>query len=1687
MDVAHLQVQVTSRGVTNTVSALDKLEKKAGAAETAVKSLTAQVTNLTTAQGGLSSATQAAAKAQLQAYSQLDKAISTLTGQLSTMTALMAQLGQTTLQTTAQSNALAGSLQRKSQWGNVWTSTMKAMITAAGAYLSLNFAKGIIQAADSWQSMQAKLTIVTGTTRAAKHEQQAIYDLAQRMRAPLEDMTKLYQRMVTPLETIGKSSEQAKKHVEFLALGLKLSGSTAAEASSTMLQYSQAINAGRLNGAEFNAVAEASPVVLLKIKEYLMATSEEFRKSGGNLKKWASEGKITVEVMQAAAEAALPRMQEQFKTLPVTVDDVLTRIKNAWTKTVGEIGQDTELGKKMVAALESLEDNLPKIAATVVQALAFMAEHFRTLIVLATTLVGIGIMKWAMEARAGLLAAAAAANIAAGATAAVGAAGTAAATGMTAGATAAGVARVALSALGGPLGLIAGLLTAGVTAWMMWGDKTKEVSKTTTEVVLSDLDKVIEKLDVEIERLKEKARLKKLLGDGAVDAAEGNDNLTAINKALAEIKTTEAALQLAREGAMTGDEDSIKAVRQYTQELDKLNKKLDEATAKQAEFASANAADQAAKLKVRQDSYLNNFDETYGTKQMKMAAAIRAEEAKAAELGLKLNEKQIQMIRDKFKTETTSLSANERLTKTYRDQLEAIEKQNNSLRAKGTKTETHSEFDKATDEVVNVYNEIAKNQEKINEGVDGKVKLNKEEIGLLEQANAKLREQAAITLQNGIAKDEDEAFKKALAKAEAAKEKLDSYLDANKADRFGNAMASAFGKVGKAIGQAGDALIKFHRRGEAAEKAKANAKAAYLDGPVKDEVKYARAVGEIEKQQAADRIDMYADVLQASKGFFKEHTAAYKVLHAAEQAFRVYQYASAVKNAAVEMGLIEATTVARIQGYAMAAWESIKSTGIQIAQAMGLGGVLATLGVMTQAQGDPYSAWARMAAMAAVMAGLGFAVSGAFGGGGRTQNAPKFNEGKGTVFGDADAQSKSIARSIEKLKDVDTMTMRYSAQMLDSLRNIEASMAGVTNLVLRNGKVNTGEQFGDLRLGKQTAKGLIEKWTGSKGFLEMFNPAFKAFQNSPIARWLRGSETRELTNAGVAMKGTLAQLIAGQGMSEFSTVKTTSKRWYRGTKTSYEHHFDSLDATIARQFGLIFDSFGDAINAAGEALGVPLTEIQQRLQGFVVDLGMIDLKGLSGEEIQERLSAALGAAGDELAAKALPGFLEFQRVGEGYLETVVRVGSGVEQAQYELEKLGITALHWSLILNKQAEDVGGELVKQSIMWQEWGTGIGEIIMSLDGTASEIADIYRELKTVQSLMVGVGLGSNLTRDLIRAAGGLDALHDALGAYSENFFSEAEQRAMKGAQLAVEFQKLGRTMPQTKEGFRALVESLKAAGNTEMAVKVMLLAESFAEWADMAGSASQAVEEARDNLRDAYEREKSAIEEVQEKWESFAKSLRDFKADLITSDLSPLTNQEKYATLRAQFESTRAAAMSGDEDAIGKFESIAREFLTFSREFNASGVAYTADFQRVLDATTQLEGIAGTKASDAEKQLAALEKQVEGLIEINESVLTVAQAIAALQAAMTGTANPPAVSVDNTSAIPTTPDRSTALAAELAAVRQELTTLREEQAKQTVALIAATVESNEQNAAVVVNGLWESDSVGSYRQRAPQAMN
>ena len=365
---------------------------------------------------------------------------------------------------------------------------------------------------------------------------------------------------------------------------------------------------------------------------------------------------------------------------------------------------------------------------------------------------------------------------------------------------------------------------------------------------------------------------------------------------------------------------------------------------------------------------------------------------------------------------------------------------------------------------------------------------------------------------------------------------------------------------------------------------------------------------------------------------------------------------------------------------------------------------------------------------------------------------------------------------------------------------------------------------------------------------------------------------------------------------------------------------------------------------------------------------------------------------------------------------------------------------------------------------------------------------------------------LAQDLSTAAG--QAMYAQLIAIAEPFKAAADYAAELAAATG-DFAAVAKTASEIASEHRDLQQQLNELTKSEaqlLAIQRDGIASVNRALFDQV-QAAKAVVTAKDALAKAYETESAAAKTALDKSKSWVTTLNGLNASMALGAQSTLTPEQKYAEARAQFEKTLAAANAGDTTAQSGLSAAEQAFLTASQVVNASDAKYVADYARVMAANDEAMRWASTQVDVQQASLDALTAQVSGLITINDSVLTVAQAIANLQVAMGVSnglgvefTNAPAVAVQaalTSAPVPVVFDAtrysagsnvgSDALVAEIRALNVrldaqtvEIKGLREDQKKQTGAAIQATVESNASAAKTVVAGVDKSAKASAWEK-------
>ncbi|EHD5786864.1 phage tail tape measure protein [Escherichia coli] len=228
-------------------------------------------------------------------------------------------------------------------------------LNMAGAFAGA-FATGhLISLADEWNSVNARLKQASQSSDDFQASQRELMAISQRTGTAFSDNASLFARSAASMREYGYSSEVVLKVTEAISTGLKLSGASAAEASSVITQFSQALAQGVLRGEEFNAVNESGDRVIRALAAGMGVARED-------LKAMADDGKLTADKVVPALISQLGALRDEYAAMPDTVSSSATKVENAFMAWVGGANEASGVTKTLSGVLNGIAGNIDTVA-----------------------------------------------------------------------------------------------------------------------------------------------------------------------------------------------------------------------------------------------------------------------------------------------------------------------------------------------------------------------------------------------------------------------------------------------------------------------------------------------------------------------------------------------------------------------------------------------------------------------------------------------------------------------------------------------------------------------------------------------------------------------------------------------------------------------------------------------------------------------------------------------------------------------------------------------------------------------------------------------------------------------------------------------------------------------------------------------------------------------------------------------------------------------------------------------------------------------------------------------------------------------------------------------------------------------------------------------------------------------------
>lgn len=263
--------------------------------------------------------------------------------------------GITNAQARVIENRFRGMQRRLDTIGRGSAQALIAPLTGIAAVLSV---REVAQYADAWTAAKNSLAVagVVGDRQADVLER--LYQSAQANAAPVGALADLFGKASQASDNLGASQQDLLRFSDGVATALRVSGTSATEASGALTQLGQLLGSARVQAEEFNSVNDGARPILMAVAAGLDAAGGSVNK----LKQLVNDGKVSGQQFFQAFLRGLPQIQSMAANATQTIDQGVTKVRNAFTKYIGETDSSLGASARLVQGLNALADNFDKTA-----------------------------------------------------------------------------------------------------------------------------------------------------------------------------------------------------------------------------------------------------------------------------------------------------------------------------------------------------------------------------------------------------------------------------------------------------------------------------------------------------------------------------------------------------------------------------------------------------------------------------------------------------------------------------------------------------------------------------------------------------------------------------------------------------------------------------------------------------------------------------------------------------------------------------------------------------------------------------------------------------------------------------------------------------------------------------------------------------------------------------------------------------------------------------------------------------------------------------------------------------------------------------------------------------------------------------------------------------------------------------
>ena len=193
------------------------------------------------------------------------------------------------------------------------------------AYATIQTVGNIIELSDTVTQTTTRLNLIVDDGGSVKELEDKIYLSAQRARGSYLATADAVYKLGTQASQAFSSNDEIIAFTELLNKQFTIAGTEVQSIDAAMLQLTQAMASGRLQGDELTSILENATPVIQNIQRYLQEVEGI---DASNIKELAADGVITADVIRNSMFYAADEINAKFETMPMTFGQVWQSFQN---------------------------------------------------------------------------------------------------------------------------------------------------------------------------------------------------------------------------------------------------------------------------------------------------------------------------------------------------------------------------------------------------------------------------------------------------------------------------------------------------------------------------------------------------------------------------------------------------------------------------------------------------------------------------------------------------------------------------------------------------------------------------------------------------------------------------------------------------------------------------------------------------------------------------------------------------------------------------------------------------------------------------------------------------------------------------------------------------------------------------------------------------------------------------------------------------------------------------------------------------------------------------------------------------------------------------------------------------------------------------------------------------------------